>query len=129
MGHARGAGLRCLDRREPGRFRKGAEDSPLCTGLTGDPAATLVSDIATVEVACDVNKSADRAARRGARVWTTEGGDPRMVRALDAGLRHFAAIVNRDLGQAVGRAPGAGAAGGLGRRLAGFPGRALKAWH
>jgi glycerate kinase len=49
-----------------------------------------------------------------------KGADEAMVRRLDAGLRHLARIVKRDLGTDFSRAPGAGAAGGCGYGLMTF---------
>jgi glycerate kinase len=49
-----------------------------------------------------------------------KGATPPMVEELDAGLRHFAALIEKQLGKAVADLPGAGAAGGLGAGLAAF---------
>jgi glycerate kinase len=46
-----------------------------------------------------------------------KGASPDDVRALDAALEHFAAIVKRDCGVDVASIPGSGAAGGLGAGL------------
>lgn len=43
-----------------------------------------------------------------------KGADSEQVLVLDRGLRHIAAIWERDLGKAVAEVPGAGAAGGMG---------------
>ena len=43
-----------------------------------------------------------------------------MVKRLDAGLRHLARIVKRDLGKDLAHEPGAGAAGGCGYGLMAF---------
>lgn len=49
-----------------------------------------------------------------------KGATPRMVRELDAGLRHYAEIIRRDLGKDVRDIPGAGAGGGIGAGLIAF---------
>lgn len=49
-----------------------------------------------------------------------KGADAAMVKRLDAGLRHLASIVKRDLGRDVAHHPGAGAAGGCGYGLMAF---------
>jgi glycerate kinase len=49
-----------------------------------------------------------------------KGADPTMVERLDAGLRHLAKIVKRDLGRDLAHEPGAGAAGGCGYGLMAF---------
>jgi glycerate kinase len=49
-----------------------------------------------------------------------KGADAEMVRRLDAGLRHLARIVKRDLGKDLAHEPGAGAAGGCGYGLMAF---------
>jgi glycerate kinase len=49
-----------------------------------------------------------------------------MVKRLDAALRHFADVIQRDLGKDVRDVPGAGAAGGLGAGLMAFLGARLR---
>ena len=49
-----------------------------------------------------------------------KGATPHMVEVLEANLRHFANVVERDLGVRVHDTPGAGAAGGLGAGLMAF---------
>jgi glycerate kinase len=49
-----------------------------------------------------------------------KGADAAMVKRLDAGLRHLARIVKRDLGKELADVPGAGAAGGCGYGLLAF---------
>ncbi len=55
-----------------------------------------------------------------------KGADETAVRELDAGLRHFAEIVKRDLGIDKADYPGAGAAGGMGYGLLCLLGARLK---
>jgi glycerate 2-kinase len=49
-----------------------------------------------------------------------KGADPDMVKELDEGLRHLAAIVQRDLGVDILDLPGSGAAGGMGGGMVAF---------
>lgn len=55
-----------------------------------------------------------------------KGATPRMVRELDAGLRHYAEIVAHDLGRDVAGIPGAGAGGGLAAGLVAFLGASIR---
>ena len=55
-----------------------------------------------------------------------KGADAAAVAALDAGLRHLAAVAARDLGTGCAGDPGAGAAGGLGFGMRAFLGAELK---
>jgi len=55
-----------------------------------------------------------------------KGASPEDVAELDEALRHFAAVVHRDLGIDLREVPGAGAAGGLGGGLVAFLGARLR---
>jgi len=79
-----------------------------------------------VEVACDVDNPLT--GRHGAaRVYGPQkGATPSMVTQLDAGLRHLAGVIKRDLGVAILKIPGSGAAGGLGGGLMAFLGGRLR---
>jgi glycerate kinase len=55
-----------------------------------------------------------------------KGADAAAVSELDAALRYFAAVIERDLGVSVLDTPGAGAAGGLGAGLIAFLGAELR---
>jgi glycerate kinase len=55
-----------------------------------------------------------------------KGASPEDVALLDRALRHFAAVVHRDLGLDIRETPGAGAAGGLGGGLMAFLGAKLR---
>ncbi len=54
-----------------------------------------------------------------------KGATPEVAQELDAALRHYAQVIERDLGARVLDLPGAGAAGGLGAGLAAFLGAEL----
>lgn len=51
-----------------------------------------------------------------------KGATPHMVEQLDAGLQHFAGLIEQQLGIKLGQVAGAGAAGGLGAGLLAFAG-------
>jgi glycerate kinase len=73
-----------------------------------------------VEAICDVDNPL-LGERGAARVYAPQkGATPEQVRALEAGLAHLAAVIERDLGLDVRELPGAGAAGGLGAGLKAF---------
>ncbi len=55
-----------------------------------------------------------------------KGATPAMVIKLDANLKHFAAIIKKDLRKDVMKLKGAGAAGGLGAGLVAFTGAKIK---
>ena len=55
-----------------------------------------------------------------------KGASPEQISMLDEGLRHFAAVILRDLGLDVRDVPGAGAAGGLGAGLIAFLGARVR---
>ena len=55
-----------------------------------------------------------------------KGATPADVILLDRALRHYAAVLHRDLGIDVRQLPGAGAAGGLGGGLVAFLGARLR---
>ncbi len=71
----------------------------------------------TIEVACDVNNPLCGPMGASAVYGPQKGATAEMVAQLDAALAHYAEIIERDLGLAVGDIPGAGAAGGLGAGL------------
>ncbi|MEE9575562.1 MAG: glycerate kinase [Gammaproteobacteria bacterium] len=55
-----------------------------------------------------------------------KGATPAMVTKLDANLKHFAAVIKKDLHKDVMKLKGGGAAGGLGAGLVAFTGAKLK---
>lgn len=79
-----------------------------------------------IRVACDVDNPL-YGERGAAYVYGPQkGASPEDVELLDRNLRHFADIVQRDLGLDVRDLPGAGAAGGLGAGLVAFCGATLE---
>ncbi len=80
----------------------------------------------TTVVACDVDNPLTGANGAAHVYGPQKGATPEMVKILDANLAHFALIVERDMGRALGGIPGAGAAGGLGAGLMAFLNAELK---
>lgn len=75
---------------------------------------------AKVEVACDVENPLT-GPHGAAQVYAPQkGATAAMVKELDAGLKHLAKIIKRDVGADIETVPGSGAAGGLGGGLMAF---------
>lgn len=67
-----------------------------------------------VEVLCDVDNPL-YGPKGAAQVYGPQkGATPEVVKVLDAGLKHFARVLETHTGKALADVPGAGAAGGLG---------------
>lgn len=73
-----------------------------------------------VRVACDVDNPLYGETGAAHVYGLQKGATPEIVAMLDAGLRHFADLLKKDLGVDVADVPGAGAAGGLGAGLIAF---------
>ncbi|MTI12216.1 glycerate kinase [Sansalvadorimonas verongulae] len=82
----------------------------------------LDSRLASVEFvsACDVDNPLTGANGASAVFGPQKGATPEMVKQLDAALKQYATVIERDLGVAVEHHPGAGAAGGMGAGLLAF---------
>lgn len=78
------------------------------------------------EIACDVTNPLTGERGASAIFGPQKGATPEMVKQLDSALKHFANVIERDLGIAVAEIPGTGAAGGLGAAFAGFLHGSLK---
>lgn len=78
------------------------------------------------EIACDVSNPLVGPQGASAVFGPQKGATPAMVQQLDANLRHFAAIVARDLGREVADVPGGGAGGGIGAAMMVFLGGRLR---
>jgi len=73
-----------------------------------------------IDVACDVDNPL-YGENGAAQIFAPQkGANPKQVRQLEAGLRHFSEIVNLSLGIDISNIPGSGAAGGLGGALLAF---------
>ncbi len=118
LGMLRALGYRLLD--ESGRELAGyGEDLYALQEIhppTEDPLAGV-----TIEVLCDVDNPL-YGLQGAAHVYAPQkGADPAMVRRLDRGLRRLGALI----GDHDSRAPGAGAAGGIGATLLSYLGAKL----
>lgn len=116
-GMARALGVKFLDARGKLVPDGGALDRIAHIDMSGLDARLRNVD---VEVACDVDNPLT--GRHGAAyVYAPQkGATPAMVKTLDAGLRHLADVIKRDMGIAILKTPGSGAAGGLGGGLMAF---------
>ncbi|MEN9226452.1 MAG: glycerate kinase [Thermostichus sp. HHBFW_bins_43] len=75
---------------------------------------------------CDVNNPLTGPWGAATVFGPQKGATPAQVQQLDQALAHWATIVERDLGPAVDRIPGAGAAGGVGAGLIAYLGATLE---
>ena len=75
---------------------------------------------------CDINNPLCGERGAAAVFAPQKGASPELVRLLDAGLDHLAAIVRNDLGKEILAVPGAGAAGGMGGGMLAFCNSALQ---
>ncbi len=80
----------------------------------------------SVTVLCDVDTPLCGPQGAAAVFGPQKGADADMIRRLDDGLRHLAAVIGKTLGQEVTDLPGAGAAGGMGAGAAAFFGGRLR---
>lgn len=87
-----------------------------------DPAVAA----AEIVVMCDVDNPLTGPHGAAAVFGPQKGADPDQVERLDAGLRHLAEVIRRDLHVDVERLEGAGAAGGMGGGLVAFFGAQLR---
>jgi len=78
------------------------------------------------DIACDVTNPLVGERGASAIFGPQKGATPEMVEQLDANLRHYAAIIARDLDQHVAEIPGAGAGGGIGAGMMVFLGGRLR---
>ena len=78
------------------------------------------------DIACDVSNPL--AGPQGAShiFGPQKGATPAMVELLDANLRHYAEVIDSELGQQVADVPGAGAGGGIGAAMLVFLGGRLR---
>ncbi|THF65787.1 glycerate kinase [Pseudothauera nasutitermitis] len=73
-----------------------------------------------IEVACDVDNPLTGEQGASAIFGPQKGATPEMVQTLDRNLRHYSALIRRDLGVEAETVPGAGAAGGMGAAMLAF---------
>ena len=78
---------------------------------------------AQFSVACDVSNPLTGPEGASAVYGPQKGATPELVEQLDAALKNFAEVVERDIGTSINDVPGSGAAGGLGGGMMAFLGR------
>jgi glycerate 2-kinase len=101
------------------KLRPGGEAlGELLTIDTSDIDSRLKS--VKVDVACDVTNPLTGPLGASAVFGPQKGATPEMVGVLDASLKRYAEVVERNLGLQVDELPGAGAAGGLGAGVVAF---------
>lgn len=91
-------------------------------------ASGLADELKNVEIVtmCDIDNPMYGKTGAAYIFGPQKGADPAMVEALDAGLRHIAQIIERDIGRDVSAIPGAGAAGAMGAGMVAFFGSRLQ---
>ena len=123
-GMAQALGIRLLDREgrslRPGGAALFDLDGIDMRGL--DPSVKQARFV----VATDVDNPLTGPQGASAVYGPQKGASPDDVALLDEALRHFAAVVHRDLGIDVRDVPGGGAAGGLGAGLIAFLGASVR---
>jgi glycerate 2-kinase len=124
LGMATALGYRFLDEQGEGLLPIGGNLSKIrhidCSQACFRPGEIVV------EVLCDVRNPL-YGSQGAAQVYAPQkGADEEAVRQLDAGLQHFAGLLEQAFGRDFARQPGAGAAGGLGAGAMAFLGAALK---
>ena len=75
---------------------------------------------ARFSVACDVSNPLTGPEGASAVYGPQKGATPDLVEQLDAALKNFAKVVERDIGTSIDTVPGSGAAGGLGGGMMAF---------
>ena len=78
------------------------------------------------DVACDVSNPLVGPQGASHIFGPQKGATPEMIELLDAGLRHYADVIARDLERPVADVPGAGAGGGIGAAMLVFLGGRLR---
>ena len=78
------------------------------------------------DIACDVSNPLVGPQGASHIFGPQKGATPAMVEQLDANLRHYADIIERELGRQVADVPGAGAGGGIGAAMLVFLGGSLR---
>ena len=122
---AQALGVRLLD--EAGR------DLPLGGSALADLRRIDMSGLdkravgARFSVACDVSNPLTGPEGASAVYGPQKGATPDLVKQLDAALKNFAKVVERDIGTSIDTVPGSGAAGGLGGGMMAFLKSSLRA--
>ena len=124
-GMAQALGVRLLD--ETGK------NLPLGGAVLADLRRIDISGLdkrameARFSVACDVSNPLTGPEGASAVYGPQKGATPDLVEQLDAALKNFARVVERDIGTSIDTVPGSGAAGGLGGGMMAFLEGSLRA--
>ena len=124
-GMAQALGIRLLDER--------GKDLPLGGAALADLRKIDMSGLderaieARFSVACDVSNPLTGPEGASAVYGPQKGATPGLVEQLDAALKNFAEVVERDIGTSINAVPGSGAAGGLGGGMMAFLEGSLRA--
>ena len=124
-GMAQALGIRLLDER--------GKDLPLGGAALADLRKIDMSGLderaieARFSVACDVSNPLTGPEGASAVYGPQKGATPGLVEQLDAALKNFAEVVERDIGTSIDAVHGSGAAGGLGGGMMAFLEGSLRA--
>ncbi|MFN2543273.1 MAG: glycerate kinase [Actinomycetota bacterium] len=123
-GMAQALGIRLLD----ADMRELPPGGAALLDLASIDATGLAAELRGVEVlvACDVDNPLAGPQGAAAVYGPQKGATPEQIDLLDRALRHYAEVLERDLGVAAADVAGAGAAGGLGAGLIAFLGAELR---
>jgi glycerate kinase len=117
-------GVRLLDRQGIELAPGGAELARL-DRIDASGLDARVADC-SFDVACDVSNPLVGPQGASAVFGPQKGASEAMVRELDANLRHYARVIERELGRDVADVPGAGAGGGIAAAMMVFLGGRLR---
>lgn len=125
-GMAQALGVRLLDAQ--GRALAAGAGGGALGALTRIDASGLDPRLrqCAIQVACDVDNPLTGPNGAAAVFGPQKGATPAQVAQLEANLRHYAAVIELDLGVAVAARPGAGAGGGLAAALVALLGAPLR---
>lgn len=124
LGMAAALGYQFLDENEEALPPVGASLGRV-RGIDGS-RAWFSPESVKVEVLCDVDNPLYGEQGAAFIYAPQKGADDAAVRELDAGLRHFARLLEEKFGRGFADIPGAGAAGGLGAGAMAFLGATLR---
>ena len=125
MGMAQALGFQFLDASGNNLLPTGANLINV-SGIIPPSSSGVMPDSVEIVASCDVSNKLFGPEGAAYIFGPQKGADPEMVRRLDAGLRHFSALLKTELGADVGDIAGGGAAGGLGAGVVAFTGGSLK---
>lgn len=123
-GAAVAAGIRFLDGEGTAFIPTGGTLSRIAK-IDASGQAPILRDVELIAM-CDIDNPMFGTTGAAHVFAPQKGADPAMVECLDTGLRHLAAVIERDLHRPVAAVPGAGAAGAMGAGMTAFFGARLQ---